>query len=184
MKSVALCLTILLLSVCPSMAQQTQPTTQPANLLGSKMTPESGWKTFIHKDYKAIGTKVQFNRKANTFTAAPGDLSTLKKTLSYGLQIYKNIDLDQDANYQATFKTKSTVEGKLYFRYILGKTPYHAYASKTINLKEGEQTHTITFIPKAVKETYLTPGSFRFFVGSLGKGEIEFSDLVLTKLEK
>ena len=180
MKSFALCLTVLLLSICPSMAQQTQP----ASLLGEKMTPEADWKTFIHKDYKAIDSKVTFDRKANTFTAMIGDTSTLEKSFSYGLQIYKNIDLDQDATYEATFKTKSTVEGKLQFRYILGKSPYHAYAAKSVDLKEGEQTHKITFAPKAVKDTYDTPGSFRFFVGSLGKGEIEFSDLVLTQVEK
>jgi hypothetical protein len=149
--------------------------------LGPEVSAKAGWSNWNHPDYIKAAGRATFNDNAIQVFVA--DKTKLEKTFEYGLQVIKTMELEEGKTYIMTFKTVSDGEGKLVVKYILSKAPYHAYSNTTLNIKEGEQKHTVKITPKPSKDGYEMPRSLRLFCGLLGGTKVTISDLMLAEAE-
>lgn len=172
--------TLLLVLLC-SMSLLHAEETQKPNLLGPEVSAKAGWLNWNHPDYIKASGRATFNDNAVQVMVA--DKTKLEKTFEHGLQVYKSMELEEGKTYSLTFKTVSDAQGKLVIKYILSKAPYHAYSSTTLDIKEGEQKHTVKITPKPSKDGYEMPRSLRFFCGLLGGSKLTISDLMLVEAQ-
>jgi hypothetical protein len=143
------------------------------DLLQNPGVSKSGWSYWMHPDLKKSGATIAIKMTVP---------DSCKGSPAHYLQLIKeNINIPAERKYKFSFRLKAAKDGSITISYILGKKPFTCYASEKIKISAGEKEYSVVLVPKAVKGSYATPRSLRFFVANLA-GEIIISDVSLEEL--